>query len=205
MAAASGSRSQAGAASSASKLSAPSPSTTTSRRSAGSSGSRARAMASWSKPRKRRGTTSTLASPWRSMKDSSRWRKIGISGLSTAPRREQAVEQREVPAVGQLHGHHVVAAHAQPCQGPRRCGRPGRQLAVGEGARLAAVEADRAQRALVRAVAHAGVERVVDGAVEPLPGQCSRHGAAAAGRHRIPCVVSLLVWWLGGACRRVAG
>ena len=90
MAAASGACSQAGPPSRASKLSGPSPSTTTSWRSAGSEGCSARAMASWSKPRNTRGTTSTRASPWRSMNESSRSRKIGISGLITAPMREQA-------------------------------------------------------------------------------------------------------------------
>ena len=49
-----------------------------------------RIIATWSKPRHERGTMATLASAKPSMKRSSRWRKIGISGLATAPMRLQA-------------------------------------------------------------------------------------------------------------------
>jgi hypothetical protein len=88
--AASGSRSHCGVVSSASKSSGPPPSMTTTRCSAGSEACRPRAIASWSKPRKVFGTTSTFDSPWASMNESSRSRKMCIIGLQTAPIREQA-------------------------------------------------------------------------------------------------------------------
>ena len=115
MRAASGASSQAGPLSSASKLSGPCPPTTTTRSSVGSAACRPRAIAAWSKPRNTLGTTSTFASPWRSMKESSRSRKIGISGLSTAPIREQA---RYIAVNSQPLGSCIATTSLRPT--PRR-------------------------------------------------------------------------------------
>ena len=74
----------------ASKLSSPSPSTITRCRRWGRPDIMPRAMASWSNRRKVFGTTNTFDLPKFSMKLSSCWRKIGMTGLAAAPIRTQA-------------------------------------------------------------------------------------------------------------------
>jgi hypothetical protein len=68
----------------------PLPPTTTTCASSGRSAFSPIAICSKSKPRKRDGTISTLAAPCLSMNDSSRSRKMCISGFITAPMREHA-------------------------------------------------------------------------------------------------------------------
>ena len=87
---ASGASSHSGPLSSASKLLAPWPPTATTCFRCGRLGCRSVTIFSKSKPRKVLGVIITLASPCWSMNDSSRSRKMCISGFITAPMREQA-------------------------------------------------------------------------------------------------------------------
>ncbi len=90
MAAASGSCSRSDPHSIASNPSGPSLPVITTWRRSGNDERRPASIPAWSKPRKRCGTTATLLPACASMNDSSRSRKMGISGLSTAPMRAQA-------------------------------------------------------------------------------------------------------------------
>eukprot|EP01136_Pigoraptor_vietnamica_P000419 Opistho-1_new@25714 len=101
-----------------------------------------------------------------------------------AEARAGQVGQRELPPVGQLTGHHVVAPHAQPRQADGDAVGHAAQLAVGEahggGLALAVLHAHRGERHLVGTGGNAGVERIVDGAV--VPQALGHHARAARGQ-----------------------
>ncbi|MOA41320.1 hypothetical protein D3C78_1632690 [compost metagenome] len=90
------------------------------------------------------------------------------------------VGQRELPPVGQLAGHDVVAAHAQPGQPDGNAVGHARQLAVAETLHRPAFDLQRGERQLVGTGRDAGIEIVIDGAV--MPEALGHHAGPARGQ-----------------------
>ena len=141
---------------------------------------RRRPARGWSQPRNSPGMTRTAAPDWRRMKRSSRSRKIGSTGLTTAPTRAAARKtHRGLPPVRQLVGDHVArrdAERQQPERGALRRAGPTRRSSAGARRRSTPRRS--------RAPAQVAAKRSPSGSAPQCPSRWIARGGIVAQRGR---------------------